>query len=75
MAKEKEKGVKEQPKSSKKKFVLTSFTIIILITVLLGIITPCTPAVSAVLNHRVLHGAVRMLYLYSATGTSQSGCK
>ena len=48
MAKEKEKGVKEQPKSSKKKFVLTSFTIIILITVLLGIITHFLPKAEVV---------------------------
>ena len=43
MAKEKEKGVKDQPKKDKKKFVLTSFTIIIIITVLLGIITHFLP--------------------------------
>ena len=53
----KEKEVKESPKKSRKKFALTSFTIIILITIILGVITHFLPQAQFVGEDTLVDGS------------------
>ncbi len=53
----KEKEVKESPKKSRKKFALTSFTIIILITIILGVITHFLPPAQFVGEDTLVDGS------------------